>query len=145
MAGRYGMSFAKKHIEDGDYDAAIEAATVTINDGDHGPEPLFDRATAYDLAGRYLEAVTDFEAAMTKNMAEPEIDPFTIDDAYFSALLSAAREAAATDVRKGVELLHRYVQYAPKGEHLTECGDWQKRLRGELPSLLDKTRAVDAV
>ena len=138
------MSFAKKHIEDGEYDEAIAAATKSIEDGDAGPEPLFDRATAYDLAERYLEAVTDFEAAITKNGAEQEIDPFTIDDAYFSALLSAARKEAERDVGKAVTLLQRYLQFAPKGEHLADCRDWQKRLKGEMPSLLDKTKDVDA-
>ena len=138
------MSFAKKFIEDGDYDKAIDAATTSITDGDAGPEPLFDRATAYDLAERYLEAVTDFEAAITLNGAEQEIDPFTIDDAYFSALLSAARKDAERDVPKAVTLLQRYMQYAPKGEHVADCADWEKRLRGELPSLLDKTKNLDA-
>ena len=142
MAGRYGMSFAKKYIEEGDYEKAIAAATDSITEGDVGPEPLFDRATAYDLAERYLEAVTDFESAITKNGEEQEIDPFTIDDAYFSALLAAARKE--TDVSKGVALLQRYVQFAPKGEHLAECTDWQKRLRGEMPSLLDKTKDIGA-
>jgi tetratricopeptide (TPR) repeat protein len=139
------MSFAKKHIEDGEYDEAIAAATKSIEDGDAGPEPLFDRATAYDLAERHMEAVADFEAAIAKNGAEQEIDPFTIDDAYFSALLAAARKAAETDVAKGLTLLERYMQVAPKGEHLGDCRDWQKRLKGEMPSLLDKTKSLDAV
>jgi len=136
------MSFAKKFIEEGDYDKAIDAATTSIADGDAGPEPLFDRATAYDLAERYLEAVADFEAAITKNGEEQEIDPFTIDDAYFSALLEASRKEAAKDVAKGVTLLQRYLQFAPEGQHAAECKDWQKRLKGELPSLLDKTKAI---
>ena len=138
------MSFAKKHIEEGDYEKAIAAATASIADGDLGPEPLFDRATAYDLAERYLEAVADFEAAITLNGAEQEIDPFTIDDAYFSALLSAARKESERDVPKALVLLQRYMQYAPKGEHVADCADWQKRLKGELPSLLDKTKNLDA-
>jgi tetratricopeptide (TPR) repeat protein len=138
------MSFAKKFIEDGDYEKAIEAATTSIADGDAGPEPLFDRATAYDLAERHLEAVSDFEAAITRNAAEQEIDPFTVDDAYFSALLAAARKEAERDVPKAVTLLQRYMQYAPNGEHVSDCRDWQKRLRGELPSLLDKTKDLDA-
>lgn len=138
------MSFAKKHIEDGDYEEAITAATKSIEDGDAGPEPLFDRATAYDLAERHLEAVADFESAIAKNGAEQEIDPFTIDDAYFSALLAAARKEAERDVAKGVALLQRYVQHAPKGEHLADCRDWQKRLEGKMPSLLDKTKEIGA-
>ena len=139
------MSFAKKHIENGEYDEAIAAATKSIADGDAGPEPLFDRATAYDLAERYLEAVSDFESAITKNGVEQEIDPFTIDDAYFSALLAAARKEAERDVGKGVTMLQRYMQFAPKGEHVGDCVDWQKRLKGEMPSLLDKTKGVDAL
>lgn len=139
------MSFAKKHIEDGEYDEAIKAATQSIDDGDVGPEPLFDRATAYDLAERHMDAVADFEAAITKNDAEQEIDPFTVDDAYFSALLAAARKEAEKDVAKAVVLLQRYLQFAPKGEHTSDCHDWQKRLKGEMPSLLDKTKDVDAV
>ena len=91
------MSFAKKFIEEGDYEKAIDAATTSIADGDAGPEPLFDRATAYDLAERYADAVADFESAITKNGKEQEIDPFTIDDSYFSSLLSASRQAAAKD------------------------------------------------
>jgi tetratricopeptide (TPR) repeat protein len=139
------MSFAKKHIEDGDYEEAIKAATQSIEDGDAGPEPLFDRATAYDLAERHLDAVTDFEAAIARNTAEQEIDPFTIDDAYFSALLAAARKEAESDVAKGVALLQRYLRIAPNGEHLADCRDWQKRLEGKMPSLLDKTKDLDAV
>lgn len=138
------MSFAKKHIEDGEYDEAIAAATKMIDEGDAGPEPLFDRATAYDLLERHLEAVTDFESALAKNAAEQEIDPFTIDDAYFSSLIAAAQQEAKKDVPKGVALLARYAVNAPKGEHTKEASDWQKRLKGELPSLLDKTKNVDA-
>jgi hypothetical protein len=139
------MSFAKKHIEGGDYDEAIAAATRSIEDGDVGPEPLFDRATALDLAERHHDAVSDFEAALVLNAAEQEIDPFTIDDAYFSALLAAARKESERDVAAGVALLQRYKQFAPAGEHVAECLDWQRRLKGELPSLLDKTRDLDAV
>lgn len=145
MAGRYGMSFAKKHIEDGEYEEAIEAATKSIADGDAGPEPLFDRGTAYDFCERYEEAVADFEKALTLNGQEQVIDPFTVDDAYFSALTTAAQQAAAAkDVAKGVALLQRYAQFAPKGGHLGEAQDWLKRLKGEMPSLLDKTKGVDA-
>ena len=138
------MSFAKKFIEEGDYEKAIDAATTSIADGDAGPEPLFDRATAYDLAERYADAVADFESAITKNGKEQEIDPFTIDDSYFSSLLSASRQAAAKDVTAGVTMLQRYLRFAPEGQHIEECKDWQKRLKGELPSLLDKTKDIGA-
>jgi tetratricopeptide (TPR) repeat protein len=135
------MSFAKGLIERGDYDEAIEAATRAIEEGDAGPEPLFDRATAYELVERYADAVADFEQAIEKNKAEKEIDPFMLDDAYFSAILAAAQKE---DIAKGVARLERYTKVLPDGAHLGEVSDWQKRLRGELPSLLDKTKDLDA-
>lgn len=144
MAGRYGMSFAKKHIEAGDYEEAITSATEQIADGDSGPEPLFDRGTAYELAERYVESVADFEAAVVLNRAEKEIDPFVLDDAYFSAALAAARHEAQADLAAALRRLGRYRELSPEGAHVAESRDWEKRLRGELPSLLDKTKSVDA-
>lgn len=141
MAGRYGMSFAKKHIEDGEYDEAIAAATEMLTAGEGGPEPWFDRGTAYELCERYAEAVTDLEQAIAMNKAAQEIDPFSLDDAYFSATLGAAR--AERDPKAGVARLDRYREILPDGAHLAESRDWQKRLKGELPSLLDKTKRVD--
>ncbi|MBX3222205.1 MAG: hypothetical protein KF795_16930 [Labilithrix sp.] len=145
MAGRYGMSFAKKHIEQGDYEEAIVAATSEIEGGNDGPEPLFDRGTAYELAERYAEAVADIEQAIVKNNAEKELDPFVLDDAYFSATLAASRAEAKESLSKALGRLDRYRELLPEGAHVAESRDWQKRLRGELPSLLDKTKSVDAV
>lgn len=140
MAGRYGMSFAKKHIEEGEYDEAVVAATKSIEDGDSGPEPLFDRATAYDLLERHAEAVADFEQAVLKNLAEKELDPFALDDAYFSAALAAARVEAKADLLRALARLDRYREVLPEGAHVAESRDWQRRLKGEMPSLLDKTK-----
>jgi len=33
----------------------------------------------------------------------------------------------------------------PEGAHVKDARDWQKRIRGEMPSLLDRTKDVDAV
>lgn len=145
MAGRYGMSFAKKHIEDGDYEEAVAAATTEIEQGEQGPEPLFDRATAYELLERYDEAVADLEASIEKNTAEKVLDVFMLDDAYFSALLGAAKTAATRDRAKATQILDRYAVRMPEGGHLAEARDWKKRLTGELPSLLDRTRQLNDV
>jgi Flp pilus assembly protein TadD len=133
MAGRYGMSFAKELIEKGDYEEAVDAATKAIDEGDKGPEPLFDRGAALDFLERHDEAVADLEKAIAQNRAVKEIDPFVLDDTYFSALLSAAK-------KNGAALLERYRDVVPDGTHLADARDWQKRLRGEMPSLLDKTK-----
>jgi tetratricopeptide (TPR) repeat protein len=143
MAGRYGMSFAKKAIEQGDYEDAVASASREIDEGNDGPEPLVDRATALELLERYAEAVSDFERAIAKNRDAQELDPFVLDDAYFSALLASAR--AEADGLKGAARLARYAEIMPDGAHDTDVRDWQKRLRGELPSLLDKTKDLDQV
>lgn len=130
------MSFAKKAIEDGDYEDAVAAATKDIEEGNTSPEPLFDRGTALELLERYGEAVKDLEAAIERNNASKELDPFSLDDAYFSALLGAAKEA------KDAKVLESYAKVLPSGAHLGEASDWQKRLRGEMPSLLDKTKGI---
>ncbi len=145
MAGRYGMSFAKKHIDRGDYEEAIAAASEQIDGGNASAEPLFDRGTAYELTERYVEAVVDFERAIEENAVEKELDPFMLDDAYFSATLAAARSEASSDLRKALGRLDRYRELLPEGAHVAESRDWQKRLRGEMPSLLDKTKDLDAV
>lgn len=139
------MSFAKKHIEDGDYEAAVRAATEAIDGGDAGPEPLLDRASAYELLEQYGSAVVDLERAIEINETDQEIDPFVLDDAYFSALLSAAKSEAKADLARALGRLDRYRERMPTGAHVAESKDWQRRLRGELPSLLDKTKELDAV
>lgn len=141
MAGRYGMSFAKSLIEKGDYEEAVAAATTEIDEGRGGPEPYFDRATAHDLLEAYTDAAADFEAAIRINTVQKEIDPFSLDDAYFSALVSAAQGEA--EVARGLVHLARYRATLPRGAHVEESVTWEKRLRGELPSLLDKTRGVE--
>lgn len=145
MAGRYGMSFAKDLIEQGDYEEAVLAATRAIDEGDSGPEPLFDRGTAHELAESFDAAVEDLEQAIVRNREEKSLDPFMLDDAYFSALLAAARRDAESDVARAVARLDRYAKAAPEGAHLGDARDWQKRLRGEMPSLLDRTKDLDAV
>jgi tetratricopeptide (TPR) repeat protein len=144
MAGRYGMSFAKKHIEEGDYEDAVAAATAAIEGGDQGPEPLFDRATACELLERYEDAARDFEAAIAKNNAAKELDPFVLDDAYFSALVAGAKQLATKDPRAASALLDRYAAVCPDGAHRTDAKDWQRRVTGAMPSLLDKTKPIDA-
>jgi hypothetical protein len=61
-----------------------------------------------------------------------------LDDAYFSALLGAARQEA--DVERGCAKLERYATVYPAGRHVEDASDWQKRLRGELKSTFVKER-----
>ncbi|MBK8216470.1 MAG: hypothetical protein IPK71_22300 [Myxococcales bacterium] len=138
MAGRYGMSFAKELIERGEYEEAIASATQEITEGAEGPEPFLDRATAHELEESYSAAALDFEEAIRRNLAQKVLDPFVLDDAYFSALVAWANH----DRSEAPSLMPRYRATLPEGAHVSESREWEKRLRGELPSLLDKTRGV---
>jgi tetratricopeptide (TPR) repeat protein len=139
MAGRYGMSFAAELMEKGKYEEAIEAATRALEGAKDNPEPFADRATAYDYLERYAEAVVDLEEALKLNAAEKVIDHDNLDDAFFSALVGAAKLDAETSVEAGVARLARYVQVLPAGRHVQDSKEWRMRLRGELKSLLDET------
>ena|SRR5579883_813377 len=143
MAGRYGMSFAKKLVEEGDYEAAVEAATEEIDGGNLGPEILVDRASAYELLERYAECVADYERAIQLDATERVLPIDLVDDAYFSALLACARDEAKRSVEDGVRRLDAYARTLPKGGHLHDAEQWKKRLRGELVSTLDKTVEIE--
>jgi tetratricopeptide (TPR) repeat protein len=138
MGGRYGMSFAAELLEQGKYEEAIEAATSAHQGDAANPEPLADRAAAYDYLERYAEAASDLERALALNAVAPVIDQDNLDDAFFSALVGAAKVDAETSVDTGVARLARYPEVLPRGRHLKDSEDWRKRLRGELKSLLDK-------
>ena len=138
MAGRYGMSFAAELNEKGDYEEAVDAATSAMEGAASNPEPFADRAAAYDGLERYAEAAQDLERALQLNAAEPVIDHDNLDDALFSALVGAAKVDAETSVETAVACLARYARVLPKGRHVRDAEDWRKRLRGEMPSLLDE-------
>jgi Flp pilus assembly protein TadD len=134
------MSFAAELMEKGKYEEAIVAATRAMEVEKANPEPFADRAAAYDCLERYAEAVGDLEKALTLNATAKVIDQDNLDDAFFSALLGAAKIDAETSVDAAVALLARYRLVLPTGRHVQDSEDWERRLRGELTSLLDKTR-----
>jgi tetratricopeptide (TPR) repeat protein len=144
MGGIYGISKAAKLNEAGDYDQAVLEATKAIALDADDPEPLVERAFACAQLERYSEAVADLEKALVLDETAQILESALVDDAYFSALLGAAKVAAATSPDEGVKLLSRYATTLPKGAHLKEAGEWQKRLRGEAPKEWVKRRLEDA-
>ncbi len=133
----YGISLAQKLLDAGKFDEAVIEATATIAREPDEPEPFFERATAYANLDRYVEAAADFERALQLDVEAGLLQTDFVDDAYFSALLGAARKESVPD---GVKRLERYAGVLPSGRHLADARDWQKRLRGELPSQFVKER-----
>jgi hypothetical protein len=129
MAGRYGKSFAAKLTEEGKYADAIEEATRAAARDDEDPTPLFERAAAHAWLEQYPQAVADLEAAMLLDQAAGVLEIDVVDDAYFSALLGAAKAEAQTSMDAAVTTLARYKTVLPAGRHLADAEAWPARLR----------------
>jgi len=138
MGHQYGRSRAAVLIEAGEFEAALQAASDEIAREGENSEHWWDRASALASLERYDEAVADFERAKEVDAKTAVLDDDMLDDAYFSALLGAAR--ATADVSAGCAKLERYATRFPSGRHVQDAGDWQKRLRGELKSTFVKER-----
>lgn len=134
MAGRYGMSFAKKHIEEGDFELAVSVTTEAIDLGTANPETFVDRATALDLLERHEEAAADFERAIELDRTERELIIEDVDDAYFSALASGAEKTMRRAPADALKILARYSSCLPDGRHVADVEEWRRRVRGELKS-----------
>ncbi|HEX9105120.1 MAG TPA: hypothetical protein VF997_23070 [Polyangia bacterium] len=132
------MSRAAVLNDAGEFDAAVQAATEEIAREPGNSEHLWDRGSALASLERYEEAVADFERAKAVDAKTAVLDDDMLDDAYFSALLGAAR--ATGDVAAGCGKLERYATLFPSGRHVADAQDWQKRLRGELKSHFVKER-----
>ena len=129
MAGRYGKSFAAKLTEQGKYAEAIEEATRAAARDDEDPTPLFERAAAHAWLEQYPEAVRDLEAAMLLDQTAGVLEIDVVDDAYFSALLGAAKAEAQSSMEAAVKTLARYKTVLPAGRHLADADAWPDRLR----------------
>ena len=132
MAGRYGMTFAAKLIQQGNYAEAVEEATRAVMRDEEDPAPLVDRASAHAWLEQYAEAVKDLEKALELDKEAGVLEIDTVDDAYFSALLGAARAEARTSVETATSTLARYRSVLPSGRHLDDADAWPERLRSML-------------
>ncbi len=129
MAGRYGMTFAAKLIQQGNYAEAVEEATRAFVRDEEDPAPLIDRASAYAWLEQYADAVKDLEMALELDKESGVLETDVVDDAYFSALLGAAKAEARTSVETAATTLARYRTVLPDGRHVADADAWPERLR----------------
>lgn len=135
---RYGRSFVQELIDDGRHDEAVEAAAAAVAEKPHHAAAHFDLAAALEANDRGIEAIPAYEAALFCNAKERSVESFVLDDAYFSALVDAAQATGSKP--EAVTMVGRYRAHAPLGSHLGEVSEWEARLSGRAPSLLDKTK-----
>ena len=85
--------------------------------------PFGDQAAAGEQG---LGAAEAQGADETAGVLETDV----VDDAYFSALLGAAKAEARTSMDAAERTLARYKTVLPGGRHLQDAAQWPDRLRG---------------
>lgn len=143
MSDNYGVTFAQKHLQRGDYEKAVAAAEQHAQQDPESPEPFHDRARALALLGRHEEAVADYARAIERDRAEQLLQDWEVDDGLFSTVLAWAQGAAGAApgaAEEQLRILSRYRELLPAGNHLQEAEEWSLRFRGLLKTTFVKPR-----
>jgi tetratricopeptide (TPR) repeat protein len=138
MADNYGVTFAQRLIQRGDYDQALAAADKHADQDPQSPEPHHDKARALSLLGRYKDAVAAYERAIELDRAEQMLPDWELDDGLFSTVV-AWGQAAASEAER-LDALGRYRALLPGGRHMEDAKEWELRFRGLLPTTFVKPR-----
>lgn len=138
MADNYGVTFAQKHLQHGEYQQAIAAADKHAQQEPENPEPFHDRARAHALLNQHAEAVADYQRALELDKTEQVLQDWEVDDGLFSTLIAWAQ--AETDEAQQLRILKRYAELIPGGRHLREAEEWALRFRGLLKTTFVKPR-----
>lgn len=140
MSDNYGVTFAQKLIQRGEYEQAIVAADKHAAQDPENPEPYHDRARARAELGRYEEAFADYRRAIQLDQTEHVLQDWEVDDGLFSMLIAWAQSLGSSVQAQSaqVQVMERYLQLLPNGQHKTETGEWILRFRGLLKSTFVK-------
>lgn len=138
MADNYGVTFAQRLIQRGDYEQAVAAADKHAAQDPTSPEPAHDRARALSLLGRHAEAVAAYARAIELDRSEQLLPDWEVDDGLFSTVVAWGQSLTAESER--LAALARYAALLPEGRHLEEAKEWALRFRGLLPTTFVKPR-----
>ncbi|MCS6912095.1 MAG: tetratricopeptide repeat protein [Myxococcales bacterium] len=135
---QYGMTFAQKLIQHGEFAAAVEEASRHAAREPDSPEPFHDRARALSALGRYEEAVADYARAIELDRVEQILHDGEVDDGLFSTIIAWCQSLSSQEEKLAV--LSRYEQLLPGGAHRQDAAEWALRFRGQLPTTWSKPR-----
>lgn len=140
MADNYGVTFAQKLIQQGNYEEAILAANKHLVQDPASPEPYHDRARALAGLGRFEEAVADYAQAIQRDETEHVLQDWEVDDGLFSLLVAWAQSLGEGGKASAaqVAIMERYAQLLPSGQHRADAADWILRFKGLLKSTFVK-------
>jgi tetratricopeptide (TPR) repeat protein len=137
MSSQYGVTFAQKLLQHGEYEQAItEADKHAVREPD-SPEPFHDRARALSALGRYEEAVTAYARALELDEEEQILEGSEVDDGLFSTVVAWGQSLAGEEAAQLAALAH-YGRLLPEGCHGKDAEDWALRFRGLLKTTFVK-------
>lgn len=136
----YGVTFAQKLLQHGEFQQALEAATKHKAQDPSDPEPWYDRARALAGLGHYEDAVAEFLRALELDREAQVLPDGDVDDHLFSTLLAWAQGLAEGRAEEKVAILGRYRAALPGGTHAAEIDEWAQRFRGLLKTTWVKPR-----
>ena len=138
MADNYGVTFAQRLIQRGEYEQAVAAADKHEAQDAQNPEPQHDRARALALLGRYAESVTAYGRALELDRTEQMLPDWEVDDGLFSTVVAWGQSLTSEADR--LSALGHYTTLLPAGRHVKEAEEWALRFRGLLPTTFVKPR-----
>jgi tetratricopeptide (TPR) repeat protein len=125
MAGTtYGITFSKKLCDQGRYDEAVREAEKAMAQDGEDPQAVYDRAAALYCLGRYEDAVRDFARAIQLEATAGVMEEGVLDDDLFECL----RKWAESQPKAARDILARYAQLMPSGNHLPDVGKWIRHI-----------------
>ena len=148
MGGRYGMTQTAKFIQEGRYDDAVAEATKLYARDEENPEPLVERAEAYSLLGRYLDAVADLERAIELDKEAGVLEVDTVSRAARIQCGASGPRLEAGLAEHGLTLRHY-----PQSFELSTLGGWIATRAGghfatletHIDDLVESVRAITPV
>jgi tetratricopeptide (TPR) repeat protein len=138
MSDNYGVTFAAKLIQQGEYEKATAAAQKHAEQEPENPEPHHDHARALALLGQHAAAVAAYARAIELDKVEQILQDWEVDDGLFSTVLAWAQAEPSSEAQ--LPILRRYAQLIPGGRHLKEAEEWSLRFRGLLKTTFVKPR-----
>jgi tetratricopeptide (TPR) repeat protein len=129
----YGQLRSRKLCAEGRYEEAVAAAGAELLAEPDEPECYFNRGQALAGLGRFTEAATDYERALSMDASASAIDPEAVDDELFFALRRQAETMAGRSRVEAVAAIGRYLEILPEGRHVGDVPKWIDALEGRQP------------
>src|SRR5689334_263732 len=114
---QYGVTFAQKLLQHGEYAQAITEAGKHAEREPDSPEPFHDRARALSALQRYEEAVSDYARAIALDRVEQILPDGDVDDGLFSTIVAWGQALAPMGEAAQLAALARYGELLPDGAH----------------------------